>query len=145
MLAREPFSRDFSYSWDVAYVGDVITSLTLGTAHRFPIKGVEKGTKTMKTLLIVLIVSLCAIGWRSPDIMQAIGMAFVKQDPATISIEDFAAKAAPSGQKPMTAAEFAELSKTDPHAYQKYINSFQVQERTEVDKLFNFLARGKYE
>lgn len=99
----------------------------------------------MKTLLILLIVAICAIGWRSPDIMQAIGMASAKQDPARMSMEDLAAKSASPDQKPMTAAEFAELSKTDPHAYQKYLNSFQVQERTEVDKLFNFLARGKYE
>lgn len=99
----------------------------------------------MKTLLIMLIVAICAIGWRSPDLLQAIGLASAAQDPARISVEALTSPQAPAGQKAMTAAEFAELSKTDPHAYQKYINSFQVQERNEVDKLFNFLARGKYE
>jgi len=99
----------------------------------------------MKTLLLVLIIAICAIGWRSPDILQAIGAASAKQDPAIIAVEDFRAKDAPSGQKAMTTAEFAELSNTDPHAYQRFINSLQVQERTEVDKLLNFLAHGKYE
>jgi hypothetical protein len=99
----------------------------------------------MKTLLIVLIVALCGIAWRSPDLLQAIGAANARQDPATISVEDLTAQQPSAAHSPMTATEFAELSKTDPRAYQKYINSFQVQERTEVDKLFNFLARGKYE
>ena len=54
--------------------------------------------------------------------------------------------AAKPGQKPMTAMEFAELSKTDPNAYQKFINSHQQNpERGEVDKLMNFLAKGKFE
>jgi len=100
----------------------------------------------VKTLLVILIVSICVIAWRSPDIMQAIGMASARQDPATISVEDLTARQAAAEQKPMTAVEFAELSKTDPNAYQKYLNSFQVQEeRSELDKLFNFLSRGKYE
>lgn len=100
----------------------------------------------MKSLLIILIVAICAIAWRSPDLMQAVGIASVRQDPATITVESLTAGQAPAGQRPMTAAEFAELSKTDPNAYQKYLNSFQLQEeRSEVDKLFNFLSRGKYE
>ncbi|GAB3541805.1 hypothetical protein GCM10027343_12820 [Noviherbaspirillum agri] len=100
----------------------------------------------MKTLLLILIVAICAIAWRSPDILHAVGIASVKQDPAAITLENFTAQQAPAAQMPMTAAEFAALSKTDPHAYQKYLNSFQVQEeRSELDKLFNFLARGKYE
>lgn len=97
----------------------------------------------MKTLLVMLIVAICAIGWRSPDIMHAIGLASAAQDPATISMELLTLPQASSGQKSMTAAEFVELSKADPKAYQKYTSSFQVQERNEVDKLFNFLARGK--
>lgn len=99
----------------------------------------------MKTLLIMLIVAICAIAWRSPDLLQTIGLASAAQDPATISVESLTSPQVPGVQKAMTAAEFVELSKTDSNAYQKYINRFQVQERTEVDKLFNFLARGKYE
>lgn len=99
----------------------------------------------MKSLLIMLLIGICAIGLRSPEIMQAIGMASSAQDPA-ISVSTMTVTAKPQ-QKPMTAEEFAELSKTDPNAYQKFINSFQATEpqRSEVDKLMNFLARGKFE
>lgn len=113
----------------------------------------------MKTLLIMLLVSLCVIGWRSPDILQAISMAGVAQDPATLATGDFAAtqlkkvnvdtpivQAAANGKKPMSVAEFTELTKKDPHAYQKFIGSLRIEEeRSEVDKLLNFFARGKYE
>ncbi|WP_206047092.1 hypothetical protein, partial [Noviherbaspirillum denitrificans] len=85
---------------------------------------------------------ICAIGVRTPEIMQIIGFTSSAQDPA-ISIRATPAKALP---KPMTAEEFAELSKTDPNIYQKFINSQQRNiERGEVDKLMNFLARGKFE
>jgi len=100
----------------------------------------------LKALLIMLLVGICAIGMRSPEIMQAIGMAGSAQDPA-VSINSLTvAQPQQKQQKPMTAQEFAELSKTDPNAYQKFINS-QVQspDRGEVDKLLNFLARGKFE
>lgn len=100
----------------------------------------------MKTLLVMLLVGICAIGLRSPEIMQAIGMAGSAQDPA-ISVSSITAPSSQKQQKPMTAEEFAALSKTDPNAYQKFINSYQATEpeRSEVDKLMNFLARGKFE
>jgi len=101
----------------------------------------------VKTLLVMLLIGICAIGVRSPEIMQAIGMAGSAQDPA-ISVKSFTATSQQKQQQtPMTAEEFAALSKTDPNAYQKFINSYQVTppERTEVDKLMNFLARGKFE
>ncbi len=100
----------------------------------------------MKTLLIMLLIGICAIGVRSPEIMQAIGMAGSAQDPA-ISVNSLTAQKQQQQKKPMTAEEFAALSKSDPNAYQKFINSYQVtpRERTEVDKLMNFLARGKFE
>jgi len=98
----------------------------------------------VKSLLIMLLIGICAIGLRSPEIMQAIGIAGSAQGPA-VSVSSMTA-AVKSGQKPMTAVEFAELSKTDPNAYQKFINSHQQQpERSEVDKLMNFLAKGKFE
>jgi hypothetical protein len=102
----------------------------------------------LKTMLIMFIVGICAIGWRSPEIMQAIGMAGAAQDPAGISLKSLNATPAKAALQlqPMTADEFAKLSKTDPHAYQKFINSYQVdQERSEVDKLMNFFTRGKFE
>jgi len=98
----------------------------------------------VKSLLVMLLVGICALGMRSPEIMQAIGIAGSAQDPA-ISIGSMKAAPAP-GEKPMTAVEFAELSKTDPKAYEKFINSHQKKpERGEVDKLMNFLAKGKFE
>ena len=105
----------------------------------------------MKTLFIMFIVGICVIGWRSPEIMQIIGMAGAAQDPAAISLKALngtpaTATATAKMQQPMTADEFAKLSKTDPHAYQKFINSYQAnQERSEVDKLMNFFTRGKFE
>lgn len=96
----------------------------------------------MKSLLVMLLIGICALGLRSPEIMQAVGIAGSAQDPA-ISVSTMTVK---SAQKPMTAVEFAELSKTDPNAYQKFIYSHQQQpERSEVDKLMNFLAKGKFE
>lgn len=98
----------------------------------------------MKSLLIMLLIGICAIGMRSPEIMKAIGIAGAVQDPA-ISISSLTVAPTPA-QKPMSAVEFAELSKTDPNAYQKFINSHQqTPERGEVDKLMNFLAKGKFE
>jgi hypothetical protein len=94
----------------------------------------------------MFIVGICALGLRSPEIMQAIGVAGSAQDPAAVTAMKLADVAVQTAtHQPMTAAEFAELSRTDPNAYQKYINSHQMQERTEVDKLMNFFARGKFE
>lgn len=72
----------------------------------------------MKTLLIMFIVGICALGLRSPEIMQAVGVATSAQDPARIEL------AAPT-PAPMSADEFAQLSKTDSGAYRKFINSYQ--------------------
>ena len=88
----------------------------------------------MKTLLIMFVVGICALGLRSPEIMQAVGVAASAQDPARIELA-----------APMSSDEFAQLSKTDSGAYRKFIDSYQLQERGEVDKLLNFFARGKYE
>lgn len=98
----------------------------------------------MQSLLFMLLIGICAIGLRSPEIMQAIGIAGSAQDPG-ISVSSITATGK-SALKAMTAVEFAELSKTDPNAYQKFIHSHQQKpERSEVDKLMNFLARGKFE
>ncbi|MGH8806924.1 MAG: hypothetical protein ACREX0_03465 [Noviherbaspirillum sp.] len=99
----------------------------------------------MKTLVVMLVAAVCAIGWHSPEILHAIGIAESAQDPATISIESLASTSAVGGHRPMPVDEFARLSKSDPQAYRKFIGSYQSQERTEVDKLLNFFARGAYE
>jgi len=93
----------------------------------------------MKTMLLMLLISICALAWRSDDIMRAIGV----QRPAAV-----AAPAAPPApeQKPMTMQEYADLAAKDPQAYQKLMASLQKkQERSEIDKLMNFFAHGKYE
>ena len=101
----------------------------------------------MKTMLLMLIVGICALAWRTPEVMQVVGLANKAQDPARITTSALRAESTAVQHKPMSPQEFAERSKTDPYAYQKFINSLQVpdQERSSVDKLMNFLARGKYE
>lgn len=96
----------------------------------------------MKSLLIMLLVSICAIAWRSEDILAVLGAA---QRPAPASVAALAPPA-PAGHQAMTIAEFQKLSKTDPQAYRKLVASLQVQEeRGAIDKLMNFLAHGEYE
>ena len=56
-----------------------------------------------------------------------------------------AAEAKPA-QKPMTMEEFIKAGKSDPQAVAAFLESHTEQpERTEVDKLMNWLAHGKYE
>jgi hypothetical protein len=102
----------------------------------------------MKSLLIMLLISICAIAWRSDDIRQILGAAQQAASPATAAT--LTAGAPTPGRKPehkpMSVAEFQELSKTDPQAYHKLINSMRVQEdRGAIDKLMNFLAHGEYQ
>lgn len=98
----------------------------------------------MKKLLIVSIIAICAIALRMPEVATALGIAS-SQEPASAPV--LHTRAVQAQQKPMTAEEFAKLAQTDPHVYQKYLNSHPVQpvERSEIDKLMNWLARGKYE
>lgn len=94
----------------------------------------------MKLFLVMILIGICAIGLRNPEILQTLGVAGAAQDSA-ISTSTMTAR-----PTPMTALELAELSKTDPNAYQKFIDSHrQAPERAEVDKLVNFMAKGKFE
>jgi hypothetical protein len=101
----------------------------------------------VKKLLIMLILSICAVAWRSDDILNALGVASIasatQRTPVTVSAMSTGQSAAAG--KAMSVEDLAELSKTDPNAYQKFIASRTVNERTEADKLMNFLTRGKYE
>lgn len=45
----------------------------------------------------------------------------------------------------MLVEEMVRLTKADPDAYRKFMDSRTVNERTEADKLMNFFAHGKYE
>ncbi|HEY8605839.1 MAG TPA: hypothetical protein VIM12_01835 [Noviherbaspirillum sp.] len=105
----------------------------------------------MKTLLLMLLIAICGIAWRSPEIVALLdpaaagGAKAASPGLAAPSVQDMATPR-PEGQRPMTAQEFAELARTDPQAYRKYLDSMRVrEERSEVDKLMHFFARGKYE
>lgn len=99
----------------------------------------------MKTLLIGFVVAVGLLAWRSEDVANMLGSAIASKPAQPLSLESLV-QAPADGQRAMTLEEFAELSETDPAAYQKLLASHQVPvERTEVDKLMNFLARGKYE
>lgn len=118
----------------------------------------------MKKLLLLLLFSIAAIGWRSEDLLQKIGTLNLNTVtfPESFSIQSLIAPAdqslaVPDDQllavsavaKPkagISLTEYAELSKTDPDAYYKLLQSYQQEEdRTEVDKLLNFFAHFKYE
>lgn len=108
----------------------------------------------MKKLLLMLIIGICAIALRMPEVAGALGISAGAAPSDTAVLSGLQSLQTPQAShslqapsKPMTAAEFAELSKTDPQAYRKYLDSHVAQpvERTEIDKLMNFLARGKFE
>ncbi|GIZ52315.1 hypothetical protein [Noviherbaspirillum aridicola] len=97
----------------------------------------------MKTLLLLLLVALCGIAWRSPDIMDALGRARPQPQAVQLVVPPGGQAA---GQKAMSLHEYAELARTDPDAYRKLLDSMRApEERSEADKLMNFLARGKHE
>lgn len=102
----------------------------------------------MKKLLVLLLISICIVGIRSKEYLPLLGLDKAEAAaPVSITTKDMLVSAKKGGPKnPMSAAQFAELSHKDPDAYQKFIKSYDVvQEPSEVDKLMNFLAHGKYE
>lgn len=100
---------------------------------------------TVKKLLLVLLFSICAIGWRSETIMSLIGLAKPVASPPSYSLQSLTVPL----NKPatgMSLTDYADLAKTDPEAYRKLLASHQQEaERSEVDKLMNFFTRLKYE
>jgi len=101
----------------------------------------------VKKLLVMLILSICAVAWRSNDILNALGLASSAAATQRTSVTASAMSASQSdaASNAMSVEQLAELSKTDPNAYRKFIASRTVSERTEADKLMNFFTRGKYE
>lgn len=100
----------------------------------------------MKSLIVLLLVAICGFAWQSKPVMQALGLGMSATDnPTPLAIE--ASTSADSGNSQgMSVHEYAELAQKDPHAYQRFIQSHQQNEkRSEVDKLMNFFSRGKYE
>ena len=99
----------------------------------------------MKTMLVGFVVAIGVLAWRSEDIANLLNSAVTRKPADPVSVTSLMQPPA-SGQRAMTLEEFAELSKTNPAAYQKLLASHQPEaERSAVDKLMNFLARGKYE
>lgn len=99
----------------------------------------------MKFLLVAVLISICAIGWRSESIMQAIGAARPAQASA-VTVQSLMTQPGAGAPAGMSVSEYAELAKKDPDAYRKFVASHvQPAERSEVDKLMNLLAKGKYE
>ena len=107
----------------------------------------------MKGTLILILISICAFAWRSEDILNALSLAGSAKQASNVSARSLIAsqpgtqkqQAQESQEHVMSIEEMTKLSKTDPKAMQKFIQSRTVSERTEADKLMNFLAHGKYE
>lgn len=100
---------------------------------------------TVKKLLLILLFSICAIGWRSESIVAMVGLEKPVVSSRSVAIESLIVPAGkPSAG--MSLTEYAELARTDPDAYRKLFASHQQEpERREVDKLMNFFTRLKYE
>lgn len=99
----------------------------------------------MKTLFIMFVVAIALLAWRADDLAFLLEGTLAKKPASELAAKDLLIEAKP-GAPGMTIEQFAELSKTDPEAYQKLLASHQPEvERSAVDKLMNLLARGKYE
>lgn len=100
---------------------------------------------TVKKLLVVFLLSICAIGWRSESIMAMIGMAKPAVSPQSLSLQSLP-RLPEKSSAGMSLTEYADLARSDPDAYRKLLASHQQEpERSEVDKLMNFFTRLKYE
>lgn len=102
----------------------------------------------MRSLLLLSIIAISVIGWRSGDILQMLTALTSTANPApaaSISIKTLTVAPGNPKQRAMSIEEYAILNKTDPAAYRKFVDSHQVKETNEVDKLMNFFSRGKYE
>lgn len=101
----------------------------------------------VKSLLLLLILSICAIAWRSEDLVNALAKGGVMPGSSGhMNVQSMTAAVSGNGMKAMSIEEFTERAKSDPKAMQKFLQSrTQQPDRTEADKLMNLLARGKYE
>lgn len=95
----------------------------------------------MKTLLIVLLIGICGLAWRSDELAAMIGMSKGTQSQNSELIQMM--PPAPTG---MSLTEYADLAKKDPNAYRKLLESHQQKaERSDIDKLMNFFRTLRYE
>ncbi len=99
----------------------------------------------MKKLLILFIIGICGLALRSEELMQIISAGQTAGSSGKNSISELTSQSSNKTQG-MSLLDYAKNAEKDPQAYQKLIQSHrQTEERSEVDKLMNFFARGKYE
>lgn len=99
----------------------------------------------MKNLLLVLLVAICLVGWRTDDILYGLGLVKSATAEAGRPIQSPLLNPADSPQHGMSVQDLEKLSHSDPNAYRKFLASYQVEERGSADKLMNFFVRGKFE
>jgi formiminotetrahydrofolate cyclodeaminase len=98
----------------------------------------------MKKLLILAIISICAVGLYGKEIIGGLSLNGKAQSSEPVTLEQLARS--DSTHHAMTPEEFAELAKKDPDAYRKFLQSHQApKKRNEIDKLTNLFTNGKYE
>lgn len=108
---------------------------------------------TLKKLFLPLLIIICAIGWFSEPIMNKLGVVKVESIPESYSLPKsnfiLPDQVPTDNKKPapcVTLAEYVQQANSNPNAYYKLFNCDQsVEQRTELDKLINFLQYLKYE
>jgi hypothetical protein len=100
----------------------------------------------MKTLLLILIVMICVIGWRGSEITEQLGLQKFALKPQAITVQSLVIPADKASQNAMSLTDYAREADSNPHAYRQLLQGNQQdEERREVDKLINLFTRGKYE
>jgi hypothetical protein len=98
----------------------------------------------MKTLLILFLVSMCIVAWRSDDVADMIqGVSAVKP----MAMTGAGATMFSTTQQPVAVSleNIAEFGRNAPQAGRAFAEREQQTDRTGVDKMMNFLARGSFE
>jgi hypothetical protein len=86
------------------------------------------------------------IGWRSEALMRGLAQIGAARPSRLPSVHDMISNDNSAKARPMSVDEYARLAASDPDATRKFLQSRQIEEkRSEIDKLMNFLSRGKYE
>lgn len=106
----------------------------------------------MKKLLLLLLFAILAIAWLSIPIKKPVAMIRADSAPQINSLPKsnfILPDPVPDEKKPpvcMSLAEYAKQAKTNPNAYYLLMHcDDQAEDRTELDKLLNYLSRLKYE
>jgi hypothetical protein len=107
---------------------------------------------TLKILLLLLLVAICAIGWFSKPILQKLDIVNVAAVPESYTLpksnfiipDPVPAETKKAGC--ITLAEYLQQANSNPKSYYQLFDCGQsAEDRTEADKLINFLQHLKYE